>query len=260
VLVREAEDVADKELDRLADYVAAPVESACLVLVAEKIDGRSRLAKVAKQAEAWVDCEPLRPRDVRSFVEAECKRRGHPVDGDASEAIAEAIGADLAAIDDALERLSLYVGAGARIGVHAVDACVTKVRTESIWALVDAVSSRDSKTALGAAASLLADREPPLRILALVARQVRMVAKMRGALADGMSPPEAAKRAGAPPFKADDLARAAKRFGAPELRAAFRTLADTDLALKGSKRPPELVLEQSVLCLCSGRPFPPAPV
>jgi DNA polymerase-3 subunit delta len=120
---------------------------------------------------------------------------------------------------------------------------------ESIWALVDGVGLRDSKTALKAAASLLADREPPLRILAMVARQLRIVARMRSALVAGMSPQEATREAGAPPFKARELTTAAKRFKPDQLTRAFRVIAETDLALKGSKRPASTVLQSAILTL-----------
>ena len=39
---------------------------------------------------------------------------------------------DLSAIDDALERLSLYVGEGQAITLAAVEACVARVRVETI--------------------------------------------------------------------------------------------------------------------------------
>jgi len=253
VLVRDADEMAASELDRLCDYLLDPSPSTCLVLTATKLDGRTRFARTAKEQGALVAAEPLKDSAVRAFVLTECRARGHTLDRTAAEALADALGNDLSAIDDALERLSLFVGEGEPIGSDAVASCVTRIRTDSIWALVDAVSLRDQGRALAAAASLLGDREPPLRVLAMVARQLRMVAKMREALAAGLRGPEAARRAGAPPFKARDLTEAARRFSFSDLRDAFRTLADTDRALKGSRRPPGVVMEEAVLRLCAPR-------
>ena len=113
--------------------------------------------------------------------------------------------------------------------------------------MVDALGNRDQRTVLRAASSLLGDREPPLRILAMVSRQLRMIGRMHEGLAQGMAPQEAAVAAGAPPFKARDLAQAAKRFGRVQLASAFRVLSEADQALKGDKRQPELVLEAALL-------------
>jgi DNA polymerase-3 subunit delta len=247
VLVRALDALAAAELDKLADYLEKPSPSSCVVLVAEKLDGRTRMAKRASKLGILVDAAPVKPADLRSFVTAEAQRRRIQIAAEAASAIIDALGSDLPAIDDALERLSLYVGAEAKIDLDAVEVCVVKVRVESIWSLVDAVGMRDRRGALRAVSSLLAGREPPLRILAMVARQLRIVARMQSALAAGTPPPEAARLAGAPPFKARDLATAAKRFDGPALSRAFSVLAATDLALKGSRTPPEVVLQGAIL-------------
>jgi DNA polymerase-3 subunit delta len=247
VLVRDADALAAGELDKLASYLDNPSPSSCVVMLAEKLDGRTRFARRAAKLGIVVDAAPLRFGDLRTFLHAEVSRRGARIAPDAAAALLDALGADLPAIDDALERLSLYVGTGATIGTGDVAACVTRVRVESIWSLVDAVGLRDRRAALQAAASLLADREPPLRILAMVARQLRMVGRMQAALAGGAAPPEAARQAGAPPFKARELATAAKRFEPRLLARAFAILAQTDVALKGGKRPGDSVLQGALL-------------
>jgi DNA polymerase-3 subunit delta len=249
VLVRDAEALAPAELDKLADYLDAASPSSCVVLIAEKLDGRTRLAKRAQKLGLLIDAAPIKQHELRSFVQGEANRRKLRIAPDALAALVDSIGTDLPAIDDALERLTLYAGPGTAIDLAAVEACVTKLRVESIWALVDAVSMRDRRTALGAAASLLADREPPLRILAMIARQLRIVSRMQAALAAGLPPQDAARQAGAPPFKARDLTTAAKRFDRKALTHAFAVLAETDLALKGSKRPGDVVLQGAILAL-----------
>jgi DNA polymerase-3 subunit delta len=253
VLLRDAMD-AGEDLDELLPYLENPAPSTCLVLTAEKLDGRSRFAKAVKKLDQIVEAAPLRPAAVRSFVVDEARHRGHDLAPGAAAALADTIGTDLAAMDDALERLSLYVGPGQAIDQAAVEACIARVRVESIWALVDAVSARDDRTALRATASLLADREAPLRILSLIARQLRMVARMREALASGLKPPEAAQAAGAPPFKASELAQAARRFNYDDLKLAFEVLADADLQMKGgltgNKVPAERLLEGAIMQLC----------
>ena len=252
VLVRDAAALAPAEQDKLADYLEQPYESCCLLLIAEALDGRTRLAKRASKSGCLIEASGVKLGDLRGFVQSEANRRKVKIDADAASALIDAVGNDLPAIDDALERLSLFVGQGRAIDLAAVETCVARVRVESIWALVDAVGLRDRRTALRAAASLLADREPPLRILAMVARQLRMVARMQSALDDGAPPQEAARIAGAPPFKARDMATAARRFEPSLLARAFGVLAEADIDLKGSRKPPEIVLEGAILSLTHG--------
>lgn len=253
ILVRRVDDLAAAEIEPLVAYLNAPCDTTCVVLTADKIDGRSKLANAAKKKGYWTDAGALKPADIRGFITDEAKARGSKIDSQAAAALADALGTDLSAIDDALERLSLFVGAQGSIDAAAVEACVTRIRVDSIWSLVDAVGARDARKALTAASSLLADREPALRILAMVARQLRMVARMRHGLQSGLSPEDAARDAGAPPFKARDMAISAKRFSNPDLANAFAVLAETDLALKGSRVPSEITLEAALLRLCASR-------
>lgn len=257
VLVRDAGEIPADQHDAIGAYIASPSPSTCVVLVAEKIDGKSRIAKEAKKAGAWIECEPLKGALLGRFTAGEAKRRGHPIDEDALSALLDALGNDLAAIDDAIERLSLFVGEkGRAITLDDVEASVVRVRVESIWKVVDAVAARNTRVALAGVGSLLEDREPPLRILGSLARQLRMIARAKRALAEGLRGQDVAKAAGAPPFKARDLEASARRFDDEALRAAFRALAEADSALKGSKRPGEIVIEELVLALCSGRDLP----
>lgn len=251
VLVRNADALAAKEQESLAAYLEAPSSSACVVLVAAKLDGRGKLAKAAKSS-GYLNAAPvLKGPQLRDFVLAEAQQRGHTLGPDAAQALLDSLGEDLSALDDAVERLSLYVGPGQRIGLEAVEACVTRVRTDSIWTLVDAISVKNTSLALGAVSSLLADREPALKILSMVSRQLRMIAKMRQALGSGLSKEDATREAGAPPFKARELERAARAFTLPHLANAFRVVAETDGLLKGSKRPDDALLQEAVLRLCT---------
>jgi len=251
VLLRHVDAMTPTEQTNLAEYLDDPSDTTCFIVTAAKLDGRGKLAKAAKKKGYLVEAKPLRGRELREFIRAEATAREHNIAPQAIEALLDAVGDDLAAIDDAMERLSLFVGAGQRIDAEAVMACVTRIRVESIWSLVDAIGLKDRRKGIAAAQSLLDDREPPLRLLAMVARQLRIVARMREALSEGLRPEEAAKRAGAPPFKARDLTESARRFTADSLGEAFTLIAETDRALKSSKRPPDVILQDAVLELCA---------
>ncbi|MEM7434149.1 MAG: DNA polymerase III subunit delta [Myxococcota bacterium] len=251
VWVRHVDAMTPTEQTELASYFDDPNDTTSLVLSATKLDGRGKLAKAGKKKGFLTDAKPLRGRELRAFVRTEAKNRGHVIAPDAIETLIDAVGDDLAAIDDAVERLSLFVGVGQRIGTDEVIQCVTRVRVDSIWSLVDAIGLKDRRKGMAAAQSLLTDREPPLRLLSMAARQLRIVARMREALAEGMSPQEAAKRAGAPPFKASDLTASARQFSAKSLGEAFQLIAEADIALKSSKRPPDTILQDAVMALCA---------
>lgn len=249
VLLRGMDKMVPADLDVLAEYLGDPSPSSCLVITADKLDGRSKFAKIAKKMQFLVEVGNLKGPALAGFAQTEARLRGHTLSPDATAHLLDAVGDDLAAIDDAVERLSLFVGPKAPIDMTAIDACVARLRTETIWALVDSIGLRDTRKAVHALASLLDDNEPALKIVAMVARQLRMVAKMRGALDQGLRKEDAAVAAGAPPWKSRDLEDAARRTSPTELDAAFSKLAGLERALKSSKLPDDALMVDAVIAL-----------
>ncbi len=143
----------ESSIDRLMRYVGEPVDSTCLVIVATKVDGRRKLAAVAKKEGFVVQCDPLDSRKLTAWIVMQCESRGHAIDHDVAALLGEIAGPEMACLDDAVERLSLFVGASAPITEAAVAECIARIRTADTWALVDAVGARD----LGAASRLLSE-------------------------------------------------------------------------------------------------------
>jgi DNA polymerase III subunit delta len=255
VLLRGAErwDVADgaSPFDLLAEYAANPVPSTCLVVVASKMDGRRKLAVLARKHGFLVACEPLDSRALPEWISEQCAARGNAIAPDVAELLAALTGPDLSSVSDAVERLSLYVGQGAAIDEGAVGACVARVRTSDTWALVEAIGARD----LGRALSCLADaydaRDKGLPLLGALAWSVRQLARYQAAVASGASLDEAARRAGVfQPYRVRELAARARLLRPSEVERWILILAEADVSLKSSRRPADSILEDMITRLC----------
>lgn len=247
--LEKGEDKKSSPTDALAEYVSKPSPSTVLVIVGHKLDGRRKLATVAKKSNIIVECAPLRPNMLPLFVREEAKRRGHVIAGDVADALVDLVGSELSALIDAIERLSLYAGDKQPITEDAVIECIARVRVGSVWGLSDAVAARDRATALRLLNENYDPRDRGLPLHGLLASSIRKLLKLRALLDNGASTDEAAKAAGFPPFKAQEAARQAKKFKPGELERAVAIFAEADLALKGSKVPPLLVLEDAIVRL-----------
>jgi DNA polymerase-3 subunit delta len=222
-----------------------------MVIVASKIDGRRKLASIARKEGFLVSCEPLDTRALPGWIAARCAAKGHAISRNVAEQLAALIGPELSSIADAIERLSLYVGVGAEIGEDAVGACVARLRTADSWALVEAVGVRDLGRAMRTLADAYDPREGGLLLLGALAWSVRQVARYRAAIESGASHDEAARRAGVfQPHRARELAIKARKLGAKEVERWMLVLAETDLALKSSRRDADAVLEEMLIRLC----------
>jgi DNA polymerase III subunit delta len=245
--------------DRLAEYAAAPVESSCLVIVATKLDGRRKFVAAARKQGFLVSCDPLDTRSLPAWIATRCAAKGHPIDRDIAERLAAVAGPQLSSLSDAIERLSLYVGPGSPISEEAVSACVTRVRMADGWAMVDAVGARDLGRALTTLADAYDPRERGLPLLGALAWSVRQLARFQAEVAAGASTEEAARLAGAfNLYRTRELSAKARAMRPKEVERWLLVLGETDLALKGSRRPADAVLEDMLTRLCRGAPRPAA--
>lgn len=241
-------------MDKLAAYVQQPVDTACLLLVAPKLDKRRKIVTIAKKAGFLVECEPVTRNALPRFVAQEASQRGHEMTHDVADLLAEIAGPELAGVLDAIERLSLYVGDHAPITTDDVAACVTRIRPESVWTLVGAVARRDAATALSVLFDVYEPQDRGLRLVGVLAWSTRQLLRFAIAFRAGASPEQAAVAAGAAPFKAREMAGQVKNIEISEIERWLRILAETDLALKGSRRPSRAVLESAILTMTLGLP------
>lgn len=252
VVVRDADDLNADALAELTGYVAQPVPETCLCFFAEKADQRLKFFTHWKKHGLLLKLDPLTERQVPSFVEAEARRMGVKLEPGAASRIADEIGADLGQIVDALERLSLYVKAGAPIRIADVEEVVATTRQHSVFELIDAVGAGNRANAIELLGGMMALREPALRLLAMLGRHVRQLWQTCDLLAGGrVGPGEVASALGVVPFVAMKLLDQARRISLPRVCAMHEAIYQADRVLKLSKVDDQPLMEQLILRLCA---------
>jgi DNA polymerase-3 subunit delta len=248
----EGKDAGKGSLDRLGEYAKDPSPTTTLVLVGSGLDKRRRLVTLARN-EGWlVSCEALARGELPRFVEQKVRERGSSIAPDVADALAELSGPELSQVADAVERVCLYVGAGGEVTEAAVSECVIRLRPSTVWELVGAVGRRDAGGALAALDQVYDPADRGIRLVGLLAWSTRQLVKFEAATRAGLGASEAAVRAGAPPFKARELAQQVRGFPSSDLARLLVRLAEVDAELKGgSKRPAKASLERLILDLCT---------
>lgn len=257
VWVKNAEALFQRKSDdlkRLIAYVDAPDPSTCLIFQAmDKVRKNVTLYKRIQKSGCVAEFNALNQRQLIPWIKAQAKARGRRIEQDAVALIADAIGADLSGISDALDRLNLFVEPNQAITAADIDQVVAHTRTHTIWELTGAVAERDGAQVLERVHLLLDQGEHPLKILGAIARQFRQLLIGRSMRAQGASSADITKAAGVPSFRGRDFMRQLDLYSGAELIAALDALAETDRALKGSKLPGDLLLEGLLLNLSQSR-------
>jgi DNA polymerase III subunit delta len=249
VQVRDAHLLGEADLKRLLPYIANPSPTTCLLLVAEKADLRLKFFSEARKHGVVVKFEPLKERQAPAFVAALAERREVALEPGAAARIAETVGADRAQLASALELLQLYAGIGEEVKSSHVGELLAATRQRSIFDVTNAIGRGQRREALLVLGKMHESREPPLRILAMVARHLRQLWIAKELSERRVSQGEIAERIGAHPYFVRDIVEQGQRLGRDRLRRMHRALFVTDRGLKSSPIPDELQLDGLALAL-----------
>ena len=250
VEVRDAHLLDAEALGQLVPYIKDPSPTTCLVLLAEKADLRLKFFGELKKHGVVARFEPLKDRQAAAWVAGEARRQKVRLAAGAAEAIADAVGTDMGQLASAVERCALYVGLGQQVSPADVEELLARTRQRSIFDLTNAVGRGQRGVALGVLRQMLEDREPGLRIVAMLARHLRQLWTARELAARGTQKGEIASALGIHPFFVGDILEQARRFSVLALERTHRALFEADRTLKSSRLAEEIVLERLVLSLC----------
>jgi len=214
----------------------------------------------------------LTAESVDQFVADALERAGKRAAPGARRLIARRAGGDPGALRMELEKLCLYVGDAAQIGEDDVVASFRDLAESWIFDFTRTLSQGQAGAALALLRGLFAQGEPPLRLLALIARELRMLlvardclgeslrgswtprvpfAQFRDRLLPSLSDEEREAFAGAHPFAIYLALQNAARASVRGLQRALLDLHEIDVALKSTRADPQLRLEAFVLTLCA---------
>jgi len=235
VLVRRAEEIKSDAAERMLQYMQSPCPSTVFLMVGSTLDARTKLAKALTGAKAVYDCNQLKRPQLQTFVAKWAREKNVPLTQDVYEVLFDAYGQDLSQWLLALDRMSLYAGPGATVDVEIAEQLVFRTRVESIFGLTDAMLAGHTGRVLALCEELLAQKEAPLAMVGLAARQIRQLIVLREALDRNESPREHLRTAGIAPFLADKYIDSAKKTTLVALKHAHAALAEADYRLKSSK-------------------------
>ena len=231
VHVKGAHDLSAAQLEALLPYLADPAPETVLLLVAEKLDTRLKFFAQAKKAGVVEKFEAPYENRLPGFVEDEARQRGLKLERGAAQRLADVVGRDLGRLSSSLEQLGLYA-AGRAIRSEDVDELVADSRERNVFELCDATYAGNRTRALVAARSMLANRESPIGMVAMLARHARQLVRIR-ALGGRPSPSQIASALGLSPYFAGPLAEQARRYSEAGLERVLCELAAADRSLKG---------------------------
>jgi DNA polymerase-3 subunit delta len=210
-----------------------------LVLIAAKIDRRTRWVRAVGEG-ATILCDPPRgARETAAFIRGEAKKQGVSLARGVPERLFGRVGAQPLLLRQEIAKLSLLAGPQREVTLEHVVAAAVDVAEEPVWDLTDAIGDGRGADALALLARLARGGAAPPLVLGALATHFRRLLRLRGG-----------GNLGLPPFVRQKLEAQARHYTESRLLACLGAIHETDLALKGSGvLPPQLSLERLVIGL-----------
>lgn len=235
----------DKELDEqkipggeaaLLAYIENPSPATCLVFTtAEPVDKRKRLFKAIKKYGQEIECNRLSPGDLNRWVAKRAGEMGRRFGPGAINALLNATGPSMQLISLEIEKLVVYTKGQEVISLEDVNRlCPTRLE-DNVFAVVDAIGNKRYGDALAGIKDLLAAKEPPPRLLAMIARQLRILLMACDLKEQGCPEREIPQRLQLHPFVARKVIAQSQNFNKEILLGAMTALSDLDLGIKTGK-------------------------
>ena len=237
---------------QLADAVPDLPETTLLIFVDGDVQqGNPLLRSLAEHCAVHREATP-NAQALLQWIKQRAEDKGASITPPAMQVLAELVGGDLWTIDRELEKLSLYA-TGRSITDSDVRAMVPYAQEANIFAAVDAIMDGRPGLALRSLMQLMDDGQEPLYIIAMIERQLRLIALARDLTDRGVSQPDLGRRMGSnSDFVVRKTLGQARRLTLEQVRSKYRRVMESDLAIKQGRLEAALSLQLLVADLATG--------
>ena len=218
--------------EELAAYIPEVAESTCFIFVESEVDKRNKLYKQVKKSGRIVCFERQNDEILMRWVGGRLKKEGKAMTREAYQRFITKTGNDMENIDRELEKLICYCMDRDTIEEEQVEAICVEQTENKIFEMINAISEKRQKQALDLYYDLLTLKEPPMRILFLLAKQFRQICLTKKLSEEGLSQTEIASKLGVPSFVVRNLESCARAYTVEELENAVRDFVDAEEAVK----------------------------
>lgn len=223
------------EGQELADYLKELPETSYFIFVESEIDKRSRLFKAVKDIGRVTELGRQNEKMLISWILGKLKGENKRITENTMMSLLNKTGADMENIDKELEKLICYtLGRDVITDDDVEEVCIT-ITENRIFDMINFITERKQKEALDLYYDLLALKEPPMKILFLIARQFNLLMQAKDLMRLGYSRDSLGQKMGLPGFIAGKYMVQARNFSMEILKEAVEDCVQTEQDVKTGK-------------------------
>ncbi|EKN64380.1 DNA polymerase III subunit delta [Neobacillus bataviensis LMG 21833] len=240
-----SKEKVDHNLAKFEAYLKEPAPYTVMVISApyEKLDERKKITKELKRNAELVEAKKLNEHELKNWVKERAKSSGIEFEANAIERLLTLVGTNMFMIAGEVDKLALYAAEEKRVDVHLVDALVARTLEQNIFTLIEKVVQRRLDEALRIYYDLLKQNEEPIKILALLAGQFRLIYQVKELSRRGYGQQQIAGYLKTHPFRVKLALGQAGKFTDEELANLMELIAKADYQMKTGGMNKSLLIE-----------------
>lgn len=218
--------------EELADYMKNLPEYVCMVFAETEVDKRSRMYKAVKNCGRVTEFVKQDEKTLMRWGAGILGKEGKKITQKDMQLLLEKTGTDMGNLRMELEKLISYTMGREIVCAADIEAVCTVQISNKIFDMVKAVAEKKQEKALELYYDLLTLREPPMRILFLLARQFRQLLLIKKMTAEGAGQNDIASRLGIPVFAVRNSSVCAREYTEEKLEEAVKDFVEAEEAVK----------------------------
>ena len=233
--------------EQLAEYLSAPSDTTFFLFVETEVDKRSRLYKAASSKGCAVEFAIQDENTLKKWILGMVKKENKRISESALNFLLEKTGTDMENIRKETEKLFCYCMDKEAITEADIEEICTKRIGNHIFDMISAIADKKQKQALELYYELLAQKEPPMRILFLIARQFNLLLQVKELKGKGYQNKAIGEKVGLPGFIAGKYVVQASRFKTREIRDAVEACVAAEEAIKTGRLNDNMSVEMLII-------------
>ncbi len=237
--------------DMLTDYINNPPDFTSLIftVMTEKLDERKKIVKLLQEKGEVVPFLPFKDIELQQWISRRAKTHKAEIAPEAVQLLQDNVGDQLQLLDQELKKCSVFVGENGTITADVIRNLVVFSIEQNIFVLIEEVAKLRIEEALRILYDLLRNKEEPIKIISLLARQFRNMLLVKDLTSRGYTSGQIASTLKLHPYAVKIATGQATIFQEPQLRTILQRLATLDYEMKSGQVDKVLGLEMFILSL-----------
>ena len=229
--------------EELVNYIPEIPESTCMVFVENEVDKRNKLYKKVKDNGYAAELKKQDADQLMRWAAGILSKDGKKITRQVMEYFMERTGDDMENIRMELEKLICYTMGREVITKEDVEAVGTVHVTNRIFEMVTAIVAGNTRKAMDLYEDLLTLKEPPMRIMFLIAKQFNQLLQVKELAGKGAQKSEIASRVKVPPFGVGKRRAQARAVTMEQILSYVEFCVESEEAVKTGRLSDRLAVE-----------------